>query len=654
MRPVALPAVLLLLLVPGAQTSPLVAQATPSSPAPTDTAAVRAWIRDHAIALTTVEAGNGFADLQPLRQIVGDARIVALGEATHGTREFFQLKHRLLEFLVSEMDFNIFVIEASLPEALDLNRYVLSGEGDPARALAALYFWPWDTEEVLALIQWMREYNLTETRGRKVKFYGSDMQHTARAARTVAEYLQRVDPAARQRASRVLDPLADPFVSGQREWRWTEERQRELADSLSRVVADFDERLDAYAAMTSVEEADLVRRHLEILVQWMGYAEAGYDYRLRDAAMAANTAWILGREGPDSKAVLWAHNTHLGVLEGREGEALRRMFGDDFRVFGFTFDRGGFQAVDPMTGALRPWLVGSAPDTTLEAHLRVAAHEVAVLDLRSLPEAGPARSWFMAPQTVRWIPAGYSYELPTWTENPGMYWQRWPVAEVFDALAFVEETTPARANLTGRRPGRIPPVTNPANLDFEVGLPGAWPLGWAMQVGGALVEWDVRLTREDAREGEQAVVIRRAPGPNYGETYADLRQRVDATPWCGRPVTLRAWVRIAGGTKSRGYLWIEITEPGDPLPWMPVAPSPFSKSVLYRSTGDRPITASEWRQYEITADVSKAADGISFGFAFVGDGAAWLDGVSLEAPDAKDSPSGAQCTHGREGAPGRR
>jgi erythromycin esterase len=651
MRLIALPTILLLLLVPVAQTSPLVAQVKPPSLAPADTDAVRAWIREHAIALTTVKAGSGFADLQPLRKIVGDARIVALGEATHGTREFFQLKHRLLEFLVSEMGFNIFVMEASLPEALDLNRYVLSGEGDPARALAAMYFWVWDTEEVLALIRWMREYNLTETRGRKVKFYGCDMQYTARAARTVAEYLQRVDPAAGKRANRVIEPLADPFVSAEG-WRWAEARKQELADSLRRVVADFDERLDAYAAMTSAEEADLVRRHLEILVQAVLIERTEFS---RDAAMAANTAWILGREGPDSKAVLWAHNTHLAVLEGREGEALRKMFGDDLRVFGFTFDRGGFQARDAMTGALRPWFVGGAPDTTLEAHLRVAAPGVALLDLRSLPEAGPVKSWFMAPQTVRWIPAGYSYELQDLDKNQrDFYWQRWPVAKVYDALVFVEETTPARANLTAHRPGAIPPVTNPANLGFEVGLPGAWPLGWIMPSGAALVEWDVRLTRADAREGKQAVVIRRAPGPAYGETYAALSQRVDATPWRGQPVKLRAWVRIDGGTESRGYLWLEITEPADPWPGLTEAPLAYSKSVFYESTGDRPITASEWRQYEITTNVSKAANIISFGFAFVGDGEAWLDGVSLETPAAKDSPSSAQCTHGKEGAPARR
>jgi erythromycin esterase len=75
------------------------------------------WLMANAIPFETAEAGTGFADLEPLRAIIGDARIVALGEGTHGTREFFRMKHRLTEFLASEMGFTIFSIEASTPEA---------------------------------------------------------------------------------------------------------------------------------------------------------------------------------------------------------------------------------------------------------------------------------------------------------------------------------------------------------------------------------------------------------------------------------------------------------------------------------------------------------------------------------------------------------
>src|SRR5579864_4688137 len=117
------------------------------------------WIRKNAIPLQTVEAGNGFSDMQPLKKIVGEARIVALGEATHGTREFFQLKHRMIEFLASQMGFTIFSIEANMPEAYRLNDFLLNGKGDPRQLLKGMYFWTWDTQEVLDMILWMREFN---------------------------------------------------------------------------------------------------------------------------------------------------------------------------------------------------------------------------------------------------------------------------------------------------------------------------------------------------------------------------------------------------------------------------------------------------------------------------------------------------------------
>jgi erythromycin esterase len=132
------------------------------------------WVRMNAVPLKTIEAGNGFADMEPLDKVVGDARFVALGEATHGTREFFQLKHRIVEYLATRKGFTIFSIEANMPEAYRLNKFVLAGEGDPKQLLKGMYFWTWNTEEVLDMILWMREFNKSG-KGR-IEFTGFDMQ----------------------------------------------------------------------------------------------------------------------------------------------------------------------------------------------------------------------------------------------------------------------------------------------------------------------------------------------------------------------------------------------------------------------------------------------------------------------------------------------
>jgi erythromycin esterase len=591
-------------------------------PAEADPEAARAWIARHAIPLTTVRAGHGLADLEPLRRVIGDARIVALGEATHGTKEFFQLKHRMLEFLVGELGFDVFAIEASLPEAMDVNRYVLTGEGDPARALAGLDSWAWNTEEVLELIHWMRRYNANPQHTRKVRFYGFDMQFAPRAARVTLDYLRRVDTATvAASAEAALEPLTNPFLDPDVAFRWPLERRRALLESVRGLAAAFEERRSDYTARSSPGEWDLVRRHLHVLEQAleMRVAARGREPSairdaglVRDSAMAANVAWLLEREGPDSKAVLWAHNLHVATQPGLMGGYLRRTFGEQLRVIGFAFDRGEFQAQDAAAeGKLRDFRVGAAPDGTLDAQLAAAGLELAALDLRAVPPSGPVADWFQTTRRMRSVAGIYA---------DGWGW--WPgrVAEAYDALLFVRETSAARPNPSGR-PTEPVRLAAPANLDFELGEPRQPPRDWLSPSGIMGMEWEVVLTGQDARQGDQAVVIRRAAdGGGYGETYGALEQRIDPTPWRGRCVTLRASVRVAPSAPStRAFLWLEVTHRSDRR----------TVPVFYENMADRPITAYEWREYEITADVPEDADAIAFGLAAVGSGPVWLDAVSL-------------------------
>src|SRR5256714_10411046 len=123
--------------------------------------AVVAWIRETAIPLQALNAGSGFADLAPLKAVLKDARIVGLGESSHGTSEFQRVKHRLLEFLVKEMGYTAFAMEAGYSEAQPMNDYVLHGTGNRADVLSKLGYVAWDMEEFAAMVDWMRAYNRT-------------------------------------------------------------------------------------------------------------------------------------------------------------------------------------------------------------------------------------------------------------------------------------------------------------------------------------------------------------------------------------------------------------------------------------------------------------------------------------------------------------
>lgn len=167
-----------------------------------------AWLAEHAVPLAGVEAGAGFEDLEPLRAIVGDARVVALGESTHGSREQFQMKHRLVEFLASEMGFDAFAIEASMPEAHAVDGFVSGGEGDPVELIRGMYFWTWQTEEVLAMVEWMRAFNEehADDPEESIRFTGFDMQNPDVAARIVGDSFAQIDEA---RAADVRDRYAE-------------------------------------------------------------------------------------------------------------------------------------------------------------------------------------------------------------------------------------------------------------------------------------------------------------------------------------------------------------------------------------------------------------------------------------------------------------
>lgn len=398
------------------------------------------WIARHHVPLRTVEPGQGVDDLAALDATFAKATVVGLGEATHGTREFFQLKHRMLEYLVERHGFTVFGLEASRTECRAIDRYVQTGEGDPKAALEGIYFWTWNTEEVLALVEWMRQYNAAHPG--TLRFVGFDMQTPEVAARNVVAFLEKVDPKAPEREAIAM--FGRP---------WHAEAYAELdaaarterSAALARLTKRFDERRAAWTAATSPAafadaHEDLVQVRQVITV--LDATDMG-TFTARDRAMADNVLHIAERYGKGTKAVLWAHNGHVArewsqvdVMGHHLATALR----DRYVAVGFAFDRGGFQALG-MDGegfsGLREHRVGSATNDDIEAVLREAGPALFALPLRGLPKKGPAAQWLRSPRPMRQIGAAFDRDdLSARVIET--------VPDRFDVLLFVEETTRAR------------------------------------------------------------------------------------------------------------------------------------------------------------------------------------------------------------------
>ena len=600
--------------------------------------AVPQWLASIAVRLDTVEPGAGSADLEGLREIVGDARIVLLGEPTHGNREVYQLKHRIVAFLVQEMGFDVFVLETPLPESFDVDAYISGGVGDPERALAATHVWPWDTEEVAEMLAWMRRHNATSTR--PLAFYGFDMQSVERAAAGTLAYLTRVDPAAAEAARAAFGHLAisfsDPEAGGYRpvvDRDYDATVQRAVAD----VLARFDDHQAAWVTATSADAWSVARQHAQVLQQWVeANRDEGRRYgAVRDSSMAENVRWIREREGPDAKVIVWAHNVHVSNSQtsypsdgfdraGRHdwaGRLLRRMFGDEVVIFGFLFNRGGFTALDAAEPRQGPqaFEVGPAPEGTAEAQFSAAGLRLAAVDLRRLPPGGIVSEWFGAPRPTRYSWGDFD------PSAPGDYFEDYLLPEAFDALVYVDTTTPSRL-VEPANYGAFPILTAPINLDFEHGLVHEPPAGWVAWSKLRRFGFEITTTDERPYHGNRAAMIRRAPGDEIGEASGSVLQRVDAAPYRGRRVRLRAAARSELASDGLAFLRLRVhpSETGD------VFDNPI---LVFDSLDEYRVTSPEWRVFEIEANIPERAETISYGLFLAGSGAAWLDAVTLEAVD---------------------
>ena len=370
-----------------------------------------------------------------LRDIVGDARVVSLGENTHGARDFFEMKARILRFLVEEMGFNTFAIEATWPESRRLDRYVRTGEGDPAKLLSALYFWTWNTESVLEMIEWMRAHNEA---GGDIGFHGFDMQYPGMALHNVREYIREVDPGRTVVVAEQLRCLS--IHANDHRGDWPGSRYRDQPDAYrERCGASLDKARELLLANREEYEAAAGGDAFEVALQSLRVA---FQYHLqaigeqqRDESMAENTEWISRRIGPEGRMVLWAHNYHVSTRPDAQGSYLRETFGDDMVVVGFSHEGGRFTAVGVggSAGRSKFELDALLPDS-YEHYLSSASSPRLVLDLRDRDPDAPGTSWLAGERMFRDIGAVYD------AEDPEGFWHLAPLAEWFDVIIQFERT----------------------------------------------------------------------------------------------------------------------------------------------------------------------------------------------------------------------
>ncbi len=402
-------------------------------------------LRCEAMPFKSVLAGSGFDDLAGLDGLVGDARIVALGEASHGTAEFFQMKHRLLEYLVEHKGFSVFAIEGNWPEANVSDRFVKTGEGDAAAALAAMYFWTWRTEEVRDLLDWMRTANTMRGDRAILSFAGFDMQFVSVAIKRVADLLGLLGDAERKAVLALYEGIED--LEKDSEMKTPPIERTRLRDNAGKALARVDARREALIQASTPEEYRDARQAARIVCQ-ASAMHAGTPWAERDAAMAENVRWLFEAKFPGQKIVLWAHNGHVATApiggERSMGMHLRELYGDEMVVIGFASHHGEVRAKRIAQGKFQPGpaealRLAPARKASVEALFQEAGLPRFVLDLRRIAEDTALGRWIAKPRPHRSIGAGFD------PDQESNNYIRACLPDLYDAIIFVSESTAAKA-----------------------------------------------------------------------------------------------------------------------------------------------------------------------------------------------------------------
>lgn len=379
----------------------------------------------------------------------GDARLVLLGEATHGTSEFYRARAAITRRLIERHGFDFVAVEADWPDAERIDRYARHGEPRPRRKEAFTRFptWMWRNAEVMEFVDWLRLHNEPLGPKQRVAFHGLDLYSLGASIEAVLAYLDRVDPDEAKRARQrygCLTPWHDePASYGHAVLRGKRDPcEEDVAKQLSEMLS---KRLDyaggdGEAYFDAVQNARVIRR-AEQYYRVM-YRNSRESWNMRDRHMFETLRALLSRHGESSKAVIWAHNSHVGNAaatamgwqgEFNIGELCRTAYGDEAALIGFGTDRGTVAAASDWDRPMELKTVLPARQDSYEHAFRRTGLSRALADWRGQTRAELADA-LRDPLLERAIGVVYRPE----SEFLSHYFEA-VLADQFDAFVWFEE-----------------------------------------------------------------------------------------------------------------------------------------------------------------------------------------------------------------------
>lgn len=390
------------------------------------------------------------ADLDPLIDLVGDSRYVLLGEASHGTHEYYTWRTRITKRLIAEKNFSFIAVEGDWPDCYRLNRYIKGypDAGKTARDVLKEFdrwpTWMWANWETVALAEWLHAYNQPLPTNRRVGFYGVDVYSLWESLSFIKTYLTIRDPQTLTAAARVLKCFEPYQKEGISYAHASKAFSITCEDEVVNLLADIRRRMHYYntdhEAVFSAEQNALIAFNAEQYYRAM--LKAGPDsWNIRDRHMNDTINRLMEFHGPLSKVIVWEHNTHIGDARATDmsrhgmvnvGQLVKEQHPEDgvIRV-GFGSYKGSVMAAREWNEKMEPLPVPPAPENSWEGQLHKAGDFPKLLLSKNLRR----EKLFSTPLPHRAIGVVYNPEIEQWGNYVSSV-----LPERYEAFLFFDET----------------------------------------------------------------------------------------------------------------------------------------------------------------------------------------------------------------------
>jgi len=337
-------------------------------------------------------------DYDPLINYIGDASIVLLGEATHGTHEFYEARAEITKRLIKEKGFTVVAIEGDFPDTYRVNRYI-HHEGDDKSSVASLAdfkrfpAWMWRNEEFVSFIDWLRVYNTSKNLESRIDIYGLDVYSLHRSIEIVIDELEKIDSAAAQQARKFyqcFDAYADPQEYGYLASLFPNKSCRDEAINqlveLMKKQSDFFKKgtFDPLEEKFYLEQNALIVKNAENYYRSIFSGDRALSWNTRDRHMMevvmATSIFKQQQTGTEPKIVVWAHNSHIGDARATQmsehgelniGQLAKERYGTKAISVGFTTYTGTVSAASAWGGEVKRKYVRPALDGSIELMLHL-------------------------------------------------------------------------------------------------------------------------------------------------------------------------------------------------------------------------------------------------------------------------------------------